>query len=337
MIYKKPELLFRDQTVLITGGTGTLGNALVERILPQKPRRLIVLSRDECKQNEMRKRFPDHDGSPMRYFIGDVRDRERLWRAFAEVDIVIHAAAMKQVPACEYNPHESVATNIMGTQNVIEAALDRGVAKALLISTDKAVGPANTYGACKLVAERLFVQANSYSGNHGTRFAVCRYGNVMGSRGSVIPLFREQSSSGVVTVTDERMTRFWITLHGALDLIETSLRHMTGGETFVPKIPTATVADIARAIAPNCTHQITGIRPGEKLYETLISEEEARSTIDAGSVYIIHPAHQSWRRSEAPQGTLVPDGWSYRSDTNPQRLSVAELQAGGITEGPVTV
>lgn len=318
--------VFSGKCILITGGTGTLGQALVQRILDLQPKRLIVFSRDECKQNEMRQRWPDHDGSPMRYFLGDVRDLARLRRAFRGVDIVIHAAALKQVPACEYNPSEAVSTNVIGTQNIVEAAIDQGVHQVLLISTDKAVAPANTYGATKLMAERICIQANAYAASGPTRIAVCRYGNVIGSRGSIVPLFREQAASGVITITDERMTRFWITLEQALDLIEHSLQHMTGGEIFVPKLPTVSITDIASAVAPGCKYHIVGIRPGEKLHETLISVEEGRHTVDVGSTYIILPEYVSWTHRQFPCEQVGPIGWSYRSDENPWHLSPEEMR-----------
>lgn len=313
-----------------------MGNALVERILPQKPKRLIVLSRDEWKQLEMRKRFPDN--GPMRYFLGDVRDRDRLLRAFRGVDIVIHAAALKQVPALEYDPRESVLTNVIGAQNVIDAALDCGVRKALLIGTDKACQPVNTYGACKAVAERLFIQGNAYSGERGTRFAAVRYGNVVGSRGSVVPLFLEQRATGTLTITDPRMTRFWITMPQALDLIETALSRMHGGEVFVPKIPSMGVTDLAKAIAPDCEQRVTGIRPGEKLHETLINEHEAANTVDTGDMYVIQPAHPWWTVDYGGKPTL-PEGFRYSSDTNQQWLTADDMRhlLGLAADTPSTV
>ncbi len=315
---------WHNRSVLITGGTGSLGRALVARILPHRPRRLIIFSRDELKQSEMRQQYPDDIG-PMRYFIGDVRDRDRLARAFDGVDTVIHAAALKQVPAVEYNPFEAVLTNVIGAKNVVDAAIDRGVKRVLAISTDKAVAAVNTYGKTKALAEGLFVQANAYAGKFGTRFAVCRYGNVVGSRGSVVPLFLRQRESGTLTITDERMTRFWITLPEAVDLIEHSLSHMRGGEIFVPRIPSMRVTELAQAIGPDCRVTITGIRPGEKLHETLISEDEARNALDCGNVYVIQPAHPWWT-VDAVAGSALPDGWSYRSDTNAHWFGLTELR-----------
>lgn len=317
-----------DQTVLITGGTGSLGKTLVQHLLPKNVKRLIVLSRDELKQHEMRQTWPDGTGDLVRYFIGDVRDSQRLHRAFEGVDIVIHAAALKQVPACEYNPFEAVSTNVMGAKNVIDAALDRGVKRVLMISTDKAVAPVNTYGKTKALAEGLFVQANAYAGAKGTKLAVARYGNVVGSRGSVVPLFRQQAAAGVpMTITDTRMTRFWLTLEGAVLLIERALRDMTGGEIFVPKIPSCYILGLADAIGPELGVRVTGIRPGEKLHESLISEDEARQTADWGDVYVVYPAHPWWKPPDVlPGDNRLPDGWSYRSDTNDLWLSVDELR-----------
>lgn len=315
---------WHNRSVLITGGTGSLGRALIARILPHRPRRLIVLSRDELKQSEMRQQYPD-DSGPMRYFIGDVRDRDRLVRAFNGVDTVIHAAALKQVPALEYNPREGLQTNIIGAQNVIDAAIDSGVKRVLQISTDKAVQPTNLYGATKMAAEKLMIQANAYAGQRGTRFAVVRYGNVLGSRGSIVPLFLRQREAGVLTITDVRMTRFWITMAQALLLIEHALTHMSGGEIFVPRVPSMHVIDLARAIAPECSQRIIGIRPGEKLHEILISEDEARNTMLCDGVFVIQPSHPWWH-SEAIPGCALPDGWVYRSDNNPHRLGIPELQ-----------
>ncbi|MBI2636142.1 UDP-N-acetylglucosamine 4,6-dehydratase (inverting) [Candidatus Peregrinibacteria bacterium] len=315
---------FSDLAVLVTGGTGSFGRKFVEKVLHgDKPRKLIVFSRDELKQHEMRSGGLDADC--MRYFIGDVRDRERLHRAMKDVDVVIHAAALKHVPACEYNPIEAIQTNIIGAQNVINAAIDMGVGNALALSTDKAVNPANLYGASKLCAEKLFVQSNAYSGGK-TVFSCVRYGNVVGSRGSVIPLFLEQRKTGTITITDERMTRFWLTLDQGVDFVLRSLELMRGGEIFVPKIPSASLADLAEAMAPGCKKVITGIRPGEKLHECLLSEDEARHTVELHDMFVIEPEDESWgfRRWK---GSKPKEHWQYSSDTNTQRLTVEQLRA----------
>lgn len=317
----------RDLSILVTGGTGSFGQKFVEIVLRNyHPRRLIVFSRDELKQHEMRQIFGDQPGSPLRYFIGDVRDKERLMRAFAGVDIVIHAAALKQVPACEYNPFEAVKTNILGAQNIIEAAIDKGVRKVIAISTDKAVNPVNLYGATKLCAEKMFIQANSYSGADGTRFSVCRYGNVVGSRGSVIPLFVQQREKGVITITDRRMTRFWLTLDQGVKFVLKCLKEMQGGEIFVPKIPSMNIMDLAEAVAPGCRYDFIGIRPGEKLHEVLISREEAYHTLDVGDMYVILPLYAWWQTKNWSQGKPLPDGFYYGSDNNDRWLSVDQLR-----------
>lgn len=324
--------MLTGRAVLITGGTGSFGTAFVETVLERyRPSRLIVFSRDELKQHEMRRRFPDARG-PMRYLIGDVRDRERLRRAFEGVDIVVHAAALKQVEAAEYNPIEAVNTNINGARNVIEAALDCGVERVVALSTDKASAAVNLYGATKAVAEKLFVQANSYRGTNGPRFACVRYGNVLGSRGSVIPLFERQRASGTITLTDPRMTRFWITLRQGVEFVLSCLGLMHGGEVFVPKLPSMSMAEVARAVAPDCVVQITGIRPGEKLHETLITADEARQSVDIGDRYVIQPAHPWWSDASCPGGTPLPEGAAYTSDTNPWRLRPAEFM-GMIESG----
>jgi UDP-N-acetylglucosamine 4,6-dehydratase/5-epimerase len=317
-----------NQTVLITGGTGSFGKKFIELALKKyRPKKLIVFSRDELKQHEMRQQFPDAAGSPMRYFLGDVRDRERLNRAFAGVDIVVHAAALKQVPACEYNPFEAVQTNVMGAKNVIDAAIDRGVKKVLALSTDKAVNPVNLYGATKLCAEKLFVQGNAYSGEGVTRFSCSRYGNVVGSRGSVVPVFLQQAKSGKVTVTDERMTRFWLTLQQGVEFVVRCIDKMHGGEIFVPKIPSMTLMELAKTVAPDCQIQYVGIRPGEKLHEVLVSEDEARHTLEVESMYVIQPSHSFWRAENWSGAKHLPDGFRYTSDTNPHRLEPEELFA----------
>ena len=313
--------------ILITGGTGSFGNKFVEMVLAKyTPRRLIVFSRDELKQFEMRQRFPDTDGSPMRYFIGDVRDPDRLRRAMEGVDIVIHAAALKQVPSCEYNPFEAIKTNINGAQNVIDAAINTGVKKVVALSTDKAVNPINLYGATKLCAEKIFIQGNAYSGIKRARFSCVRYGNVIGSRGSVIPLFREQRKNGKVTITDPRMTRFWITLDEAAGLVIKAIDHMQGGEIFVPKLPSMKVIDLAKAIAPECEIERIGIRPGEKVHELLITEEEGRNTVAFDGIYIIMPTLSWWKRKNYETGKKLPDGFMYSSNTNEEWLTVDDLR-----------
>ncbi len=271
-------------SVLITGGTGSFGRRCVEFLLREKqPRKIIILSRDELKQHEMSQVYPDAPGSSIRYFIGDVRDRDRLYRAFQDVDLVIHSAALKQVPACEYNPFEAVQTNVIGAKNVMDAALDSGVRRVVALSTDKAVNPVNLYGATKLVAEKLFIQGNAYAGPGPTRFSCVRYGNVVASRGSVIPLFKKQRESGKVTVTDERMTRFWITLEQGVRFVLRSAEQMVGGEVFIPKIPSMRIMDLVAAIAPGCEVEFNGVRPGEKLHEVVASKLGARHAVSMSS------------------------------------------------------
>ena len=319
--------MFDDKSVLITGGTGSFGNKFVETVLHDyHPRRLIVFSRGELKQHEMRQKFPDTDGSPVRYFIGDVRDKERLHRAFKNVDIVIHAAALKQVPACEYNPFEAVQTNIMGAKNIIEAAIDQGVERVIALSTDKAVNPINLYGATKLCAEKLFVQGNSYSGKEGTKFSCVRYGNVVGSRGSVIPVFLDQRKTGKVTVTDPRMTRFWITLNQGVQFVIKCMELMHGGEVFVPKIPSMKLMDIVKTIAGDCRVESIGIRPGEKLHEVLVSEDESRNAVEQEDMYIVKPLYHWWQDENYANAKVLPDGFRYASDTNTLWLSIDELR-----------
>ncbi|MGH9540137.1 MAG: UDP-N-acetylglucosamine 4,6-dehydratase (inverting), partial [Terriglobales bacterium] len=284
---------WQEQVVLVTGGTGSFGKKFVELMLRDyHPQRLVIFSRDELKQHDMRTAGFDHPS--LRYFIGDVRDPQRLQRAFAGVTVVVHAAALKQVPACEYNPFEAVQTNIMGGRNVIDAAIDQGVRRVLALSTDKAVNPINLYGATKLCAEKMFVQANAYAGAQDTRFSCARYGNVVGSRGSVIPVFLEQRKRGKITITDTRMTRFWLTLGQGVRFVVNCIEQMHGGEIFVPKIPSMRVTDMAASIAPGCEVECIGIRPGEKLHEVLISEDEARNTLEMDDMYVIQPAHSWW-------------------------------------------
>lgn len=321
-------------TVLVTGGTGFFGRRFVQVAL-RKPevRKVIVFSRDEQKQHEMRS--SGFDDPRLRYFIGDVRDVNRLKRAMEEVDVVVHAAALKQVPACEYNPIEAVMTNIMGARNVIDAALDTGVRRVMALSTDKAVNPINLYGATKLCAEKLFVQSNSYAGLKGTRFSCVRYGNVVGSRGSVIPLFLEQRENGKVTVTDPRMTRFWITIEQGVQFVLSCIERMRGGEVFVPKVPSMNIMDMVKAVAPECEVEVIGIRPGEKLNEVLISEDEARHTVEVDNMFVIQPMHPWWKVENWADGTPLPDGFHYRSDKNADFLSIQDLRAlmGGLRLG----
>jgi UDP-N-acetylglucosamine 4,6-dehydratase (inverting) len=271
----------------------------------------------------MDQRFTD---PRLRFFIGDVRDRERLMRAMNGVDIVVHAAALKQVPACEYNPIEAVRTNIDGTVNVINAAIDNGVDHAMLISTDKAVHPVNLYGATKMVAEKLVIQGNSYAGERSTRFSCVRYGNVLGSRGSVLPLFLEQRKSGSITITDERMTRFWLTLDQGVRFVLRCIEHMKGGETFVPRIPSMKILDLAKAVAPEAARSVVGIRPGEKLHEILITEDEARHARRFKDYFVIEPEHAFWKKENLATGEALPENFRYTSDTNDEWLTVGELR-----------
>jgi len=315
-----------NKTVLITGGTGSFGKKMIKTLLAEKaPKKVIIFSRDELKQHEMR--VAGYTDPRLRYFIGDVRDRDRLLRAMHGVDFVIHAAALKQVPACEYNPMEAIKTNILGTSNVIEAALDAGVSKVLALSTDKAVSPANLYGGTKLVAEKLVIQSNAYAAGTATRYACVRYGNVVGSRGSIVPLFLKQRASGKITVTDERMTRFWLSLEQGVQFVITCIEQMEGGEVFVPKIPSTKVIDLARAIAPGVEIEIIGIRPGEKLHEDLLSVDEARHTIELERMFVIQPAEASWfGYSWQNKGRSLPEGFSYTSDNNTEWLDVEGIK-----------
>ncbi|MFU8646594.1 UDP-N-acetylglucosamine 4,6-dehydratase (inverting) [Lysinibacillus sp. RSDA_15] len=313
----------KDKVVLITGGTGSFGKKFIKKALELNVKKVIVFSRDELKQYEMKQEFKDER---LRFFIGDVRDKERLYRAFDGVDIVIHAAAMKHVDACEYNPFEAVKTNIHGAQNIIEAAIDRGVEKVIALSTDKACSPINLYGATKLASDKLFVAANAYVGEKKTSFAVVRYGNVVGSRGSVVPFFKKIKHTGVVPITDERMTRFWITLDQGVQFVLENLERMKGGEIFIPKIPSMKVTDLAKAIAPECKMEIIGIRPGEKLHEAMIMEDDARHTLEYVDYFVIYPEINNWELNEMDNGRKIEDGFSYTSDKNNQWLSVEDLK-----------
>jgi len=318
---------WHDSVVLVTGGTGSFGKKFTETLLrQQRPKKLIIFSRDELKQHDMRLQFPEKENPSLRFFIGDVRDPNRLERAFHGVDIVIHAAALKQVPACEYNPFEAIQTNVMGAKNIIDAAIDQGVKRVVALSTDKAVNPVNLYGATKLCAEKLFVQGNAYAAGGGTRFSCVRYGNVVGSRGSVIPLFQEQRKKGKITITDARMTRFWITLDQGVHLVIRAAEQMHGGEVFVPKIPSMNVMDLAGAVAAGCKIETIGIRPGEKLHEVLISEDEARCTVELEDLFVIKPTHPFWAERRWNKGKPLPEGFRYGSDNNTQWLKEKDLQ-----------
>jgi UDP-N-acetylglucosamine 4,6-dehydratase len=314
------------KTILLTGGTGSFGHAFVDRIVADHPDTTVrIFSRDELKQSEMQALYPDH--RQLRFFVGDIRNRSRLTRAMKGADIVVHAAAMKQVPACEYNPFEAVQTNVLGAQHIVDAAIDTGVTHVVALSTDKAVNPVNIYGATKLCEEKIIIQGNAYAAGSGTALSCVRYGNVVGSRGSVVPLFRKQALEGRLTITDERMTRFWITLPQAVDLVMYALEHSVGGEIFIPKIPSMTVTDLAEAMAPGVPVESIGIRPGEKLHEVLITDDEARHTIDAGEVFVVLPEHPWW--ADHPRwvaGAPLKDGFIYASNTNDEWLGPDELR-----------
>ncbi|HKK13415.1 MAG TPA: UDP-N-acetylglucosamine 4,6-dehydratase (inverting) [Gammaproteobacteria bacterium] len=325
------------KVILVTGGTGSFGHKFTETVLERySPKKLIIFSRDELKQYEMSQRFPEHHYRNIRYFVGDVRDRDRLYRAFDGVDIVVHAAALKQVPSCEYNPMEAVKTNVLGAANVIDAALDRHVEKVVALSTDKAANPVNLYGATKLCSDKLFTAANNYSGPRSTRFSVVRYGNVMASRGSVIPFFMKMRETGVLPVTDARMTRFWVTLQQAVDFVLDSLVTMNGAEVFVPKIPSMRIMDLARAIGPDCKTQLVGIRPGEKLHEVMVPEDDAHRTLEYDDRFVILPSYcgeQLERYAMQTRGQVCAEGFRYSSDLNTWWLTVDELKdIAGIHE-----
>jgi len=315
-----------DSSVLITGGTGSLGNSLVEYLLKEtKVRRIVIFSRDELKQHHMRIRF--NDDPRLRWFLGDIRDLDRLKRAFHGVDVVIHAAALKQVDTGEYNPMEFIKTNVLGSQNVIDASIDTGVKRVLALSTDKASSPINLYGATKLTADKLFVAANNYSFKYGTIFSVVRYGNVMGSRGSVIPLFKELASQGKsLPITDLRMTRFWISIEKAVEFVIESLEMMKGGELYVPRIPSMKIVDLARAISPECVLEEIGMRPGEKLHEEMISADDSRRTLILKDRFLVTPIAAEWG-PKFPSGENMPEGQAYRSDTNAFWMSETDIRS----------
>lgn len=320
--------MFNNKCILITGGTGSFGKKCTEIILKKyKPKKLIIFSRDELKQFEMSQVFSDKKYPSMRYFIGDVRDKERLYRALHGVDYVIHAAALKQVPTAEYNPFEAVKTNILGAENIINVAIDKGVKKVIALSTDKAANPINLYGATKLCSDKLFIAGNSYVGRDDTIFSVVRYGNVVGSRGSVIPFFLKQKGNGILPITDSRMTRFWITLEQGVSFVLRSLETMVGGELFVPKLPSMKIMYLAKAIAPECKTKIIGIRPGEKLHEVMITKDDARMTLEFDDYYIIQPFFRFFlRRFKNNGGKPVSEDFEYNSGTNTWWLTIKELK-----------
>ncbi|CAG0975328.1 UDP-N-acetylglucosamine 4,6-dehydratase (inverting) [Geobacter sp.] len=323
--------MLTGKSILVTGGTGSFGKKFIETILTAHPgvKRIVVFSRDELKQFEMAQQFPPDRYRQIRYFIGDVRDRDRLYRAFEGIDIVVHAAALKQVPACEYNPFEAIKTNILGAQNIIETAVEQGVEKVVALSTDKAAAPINLYGATKLCSDKLFVAANNFKGKKDIKFSVVRYGNVMGSRGSVIPFFLKKKREGVLPVTDERMTRFNITLEEGVQLVLKALDIMWGGEIFVPKIPSYRIMDVAQAVDSGCRVEIVGIRPGEKLHEEMITTTDAINTIEFTDYFVILPSMPLWDTEQFMKdfdGRRCSDGFAYNSGTNTDWLNVEQLR-----------
>lgn len=323
--------MLSGKSILVTGGTGSFGRKFIEMVMSRYTdvKRMVVYSRDELKQSEMNQQFPDARYPQLRFFIGDVRDGDRLKRAMEGIDIVIHAAALKQVPACEYNPFEAIKTNVMGAQNVIEAAISCGVKNVVALSTDKAAAPINLYGATKLCSDKLFVSANNFKGAHDVRFSVVRYGNVMGSRGSVIPFFIDRKKEGVIPITDPRMTRFNITLEQGVGLVVFALNHMWGGEIFVPRIPSYRIVDMAEAIGPECRRDIVGMRPGEKLHEEMITQTDAINTLEFDRHFVILPSAQLWdvdRYAATYNGRRCKDGFSYASNTNTEWLTIAQIR-----------
>jgi len=326
--------MLNNSTILVTGGTGSFGKKFIEMVFENyNPKKVIVYSRDEYKQDVVKKMFANKLGenaNKLRFFIGDVRDKDRLYRAFDGVDYVVHAAAMKQVPACEYNPFEAIKTNIHGAQNIVDAAIDRGVKKVVALSTDKAVNPINLYGGTKLVSDKLFISANAYSGGKGTIFSVVRYGNVAGSRGSVIPYFKTLTEQGIneLPITDFRMTRFWITLEQGVELVFKALRESKGGETYISKIPSFKITDLAKAINPNAILKEVGIREGEKLHEVMITKDDSRNTCEYANHYIIYPNFEWWNSKKyfTEGGTTIKEGFEYNSNNNIIWLSIEELK-----------
>ncbi len=318
--------MLNGKTILITGGTGSFGKKATEIILKRyKPKKLIIFSRDELKQFDMAQQFKGSE--EIRYFIGDVRDKERLHRAFHGVDFVIHAAAIKQVPVAEYNPFEAVKTNIIGAENVINVAIDQGVKNVIALSTDKAANPINLYGSTKLCSDKLFIAGNSYVGRDHSIFSVVRYGNVVGSRGSIIPFFLKQKEKGVLPITDSRMTRFWITLEQGVDFVLDCLGQMVGGELFVPKIPSMNIMNLAKVIAPECKTEVVGIRPGEKLHEVMVTRDDARRTLEYKDHYVVQPDFEYWgHRCKENGGKKVAEDFEYNSETNPWYLTIDEMR-----------
>ena len=329
--FKNPVPDLNDRAILITGGTGSFGKAFTRAILKRyKPKKIIIFSRDELKQSDMAQEFPTDQHPSIRFFIGDVRDRDRLEMAMRGVDYVIHAAALKQVPAAEYNPMECINTNVIGAENVVQASIRSDVKKVIALSTDKAANPINLYGASKLASDKIFIAANNLSKRDGTKFSVVRYGNVIGSRGSVVPFFQAHVDKGAreLPITDPRMTRFWITLNQGIDFVLTSLERMRGGEIFIPKIPSMRITDLAECIGPGLKHTVVGIRPGEKLHETMITEDDARTTFELDDSYVIEPAFKGWteNRLAGEDGTLVAEGFRYSSDANTEWMSIEALR-----------
>ncbi len=323
--------MLNGKSILVTGGTGSFGKEFIKTILRDYPEieRVVVLSRDEFKQFEMSNMPEFKDNSKLRFFIGDVRDKDRLYRAFDGIDIVIHAAALKQVPSCEYNPFEAIKTNVLGAQNIIDAAIDRNVSKVVALSTDKACAPINLYGATKLCSDKLFMAGNVYCGTRKTKFCVVRYGNVLGSRGSVVPYFQELIKNGAkeLPITDMRMTRFWLKLQDAVEMVLLSLQEMRGGELFVKKVPSMKMTDLATAMAPNLKLKEVGIRPGEKIHEMLITNEDARNTIEYKDYYVIKPFFKFWGATlDKEQGIFVDPGFEYQSGKNDKWITANQLK-----------